>query len=97
MRNDDGRRLIHEQGSDGGPVSDGGGDRGIGETAERTPAADGQVRQPVLGFPEREPNLTGTKRYAMKGVSETAFYYIAQQPCLRYIQRIASIIMEGWE
>jgi len=51
-----GRRPIHERGSDGCDVTDSGGDRGNGELSRRASASDGEIRQQVLGLPEREPS-----------------------------------------
>ena len=51
-KQNDGRRPVHDQGSDGGVIADSGGDRAAGGRTGGASAADGQVRTHVLGLPE---------------------------------------------
>jgi len=56
MRGNDEARQVHDRGSDGGSVADGGGNRGTGETAEGAAAADRQVREPVREISPGQPS-----------------------------------------
>jgi len=57
VKNYDEQRQIYDRGIESGAGDDRGGNRGGGERAEGAAAADGQVRQPVLGLSERESSV----------------------------------------
>jgi N12 class adenine-specific DNA methylase len=67
VRNDDGKRQIHDRGIEGGAFDDPGGNQGVGGRKEQGTAATaaGQVRQPVLGLSEGDP--AGAPRLSARG------------------------------
>ena len=91
MSGHDGRRRVHNQGSDGSIVADGGGNRSNGERTGGTAASDGQVRTPVLELPGGEPPLpvhaahagdgyAGSVRSGQQGSERDAGYDNGQPP-----------------